>query len=284
MVRYLITSFSKTGCAALSALRAVGEKDIVVGARNVAAAKDNIIGAGASHVVELDLDKVDSIKAALHGVDRALLTSAYSPNMAIWARSFVEAAKLNKVSFIARLSSCHKGDAFKLPMEADQAFKDSGLRYVLIQPTFFMENLIGSKEAAKGGQLHGAAGDGRAPYISVEDIGAASAAVLKNPDLASGELPIVNAKAYTEAEVWAAIGQAAYGKPVQYVSHTPDEFKAILEKRTLPPGVKPERLLVFEEEKRSGRIQPDPTNFERIVGRRQMTIEQWAAKTAAAFK
>jgi len=73
MVKYLITSFSNTGAAALKSLLALGEKDVIVGARNVKESSAKILAAGAKRVVELDLEKPETLVTALKG-DEASVT------------------------------------------------------------------------------------------------------------------------------------------------------------------------------------------------------------------
>jgi uncharacterized protein YbjT (DUF2867 family) len=71
MVRYLITSGnSAVGKSVIKALVALGEKDIVAGARDVEKSRAELNAAGASEVVHLDLYNVDSLKAAFKGTTK----------------------------------------------------------------------------------------------------------------------------------------------------------------------------------------------------------------------
>jgi len=154
-VRYLITSGnSAVGLSVIKALAALGEKNIVAGARDVEKSRAHLQAAGASEVVHLDLYNVDSLKAAFKGVERALLVAGNPTggpdDLALWAKNFAAAAKATpSVKLIARISAggadINGQGVAKLQGLADNELRVSGIPWVTSGPNFFFDELFPSK-------------------------------------------------------------------------------------------------------------------------------------------
>jgi len=290
-VKYLITSGNaKTGRATLEGLKALGEKDIVVGARDPAKSEAELKAAGASHVVELDLDKPDTIAKALVGVERVFIVAATNSAEQNIARtkSVTELATKpgSTVKVLSRLSGASQDEnsPFPLPKShgvAARILKESGLVWFSVGPNFFFENWLQQANAVKSGTVYGAAGEGKVGYIAVSDIGAAAAAALTNPDKFNGKhIPISGPASVTDTEVTAAIS-AAIGKPVKYVNLTPDQFKKGLLDHHLPPPLA-EMLTSLEGLKASGHVGA-VGDFKGVVGRDPIDVKTWAEQHKNAF-
>jgi len=248
MVRILITSGnSKIGFRALQALAALGEKDVVVGARDVAASEKKLKAAGAKDVVYVDLAKKESLAAAFKGVERAVLVAGSpGPNesLELYAKNFVDAAKAaGTVNFITRVSALGanpQGQGVSVSQgRADALLRVSGLNYVIFEPTFFMSNpLVNSKQSFQSGQHMTGAGQGRTAWVAPEDIGAVVGTVLSNPlkTKINAGLPITGPAAITDDEMIGAIAKAL-GKEVKINHVSLDEQEKVLQGYGLPPFV-----------------------------------------------
>jgi NAD(P)H dehydrogenase (quinone) len=79
--------------------------EVIAAARNPQKAKD--LGVA---VVQLDLDKVETIEPALKGIDRAFLATGYTIDMMRQSKDFLNAAKRQGVKYIVHLGACGDND------------------------------------------------------------------------------------------------------------------------------------------------------------------------------
>ena len=98
-------------------------------------------------IVAGDFEKIETVDAALKGVDKVFLLSVPDPQMAEQTGAFVEAAKRANVKHIVRLSILPSSpdsplDIGKWHGDADQHVIDSGIAYTLLRPAYFMQNQL----------------------------------------------------------------------------------------------------------------------------------------------
>jgi len=292
MVRYLVTfGNGHTGKATITALRALGETDIVAGARDPVASEASLKAAGASQVVEFNFSKPETITSALQGVERVfqahgrledevgstkLLTSAVlQPGSSVKVISRVTA-------LIADPESPHLG--VRTDGLCALALKETGLTWFTVGPTFFMENWLDRRlSAIKAGAVYGAAGEGRTSYIAVSDIGKVAAHALRNPEKYNGRhLGITGPSALTESECLQAIS-AATGLSAKYVSvPAPQLQEALMEKGVPPPMI--DFIVMLEGLKNSGIVAPVSPVVREVTGCDPITFDQWALENAVRFK
>lgn len=161
----------------LSVLRSLGSHDVRALVRDPAKAP-----AGVPYVVG-DLDEPGSLTAAFAGVDVLWLLTRMGPQAPHQSTNAVWAAKRAGVKHIVRMSAI--GAAYDAPTRngrlhalSDAELAASGIDWTIIQPSSFMQNMIG---AVNDGVLYGANGDGRVGLIDARDIAEFSAHVLADP-------------------------------------------------------------------------------------------------------
>jgi len=293
MVRYLITSGNSTvGSQVLRSLAALGEKDIVVGTRDVEKSKKDLLAAGASEVVHIDLYKIETLEKALAGVERALLVAGAPTggvdDTILWAQNFAKAAKASpSVKLVARISggtSDPNGQgAARLQGLSDLELKNTGLDWVTFGPNFFMTNFLRSKDSIKRGEVLGAAGEGRTAYVAIEDIADVTAAVLTHPEKhgTKRHILISGGAAVTDGEFVKAISEAI-NKPVKYTSLAPEAYTAALVGFGVPKGTA-EFLTMLEVIRLKSWAGHVSQEVEKILGRKPMTLQEWAKKHRDQF-
>lgn len=130
-------------------------------------------------VVVGDLDVPSTLDRALDRVDKVYLVT--------WNGSTAETQRKNVVDAALRAGRAHivvggaLGPKSRITDQIDGAnrhLKASGLPWTILQPTFFMQNLMAAKEPIAQGGLYWDLGDGRLPAIDVRDIADAAVAVL----------------------------------------------------------------------------------------------------------
>jgi len=288
MVRYLVTSGnSNVGFEVIRSLAALGEKDIVAGARDVEKSKKELIEAGAREVVHLDLYKTETIEKALAGVDRALLVAG-SPSgggiedIVLWAQNFAKAAKASHVKLVARISGGtadpNGQGAARLQGLADLELRNSGIDWVTFGPNFFFSNFLQAKASIKYGEHIGASGEGRTAYIAVEDIADVTAAVLTHPEKHGTKKHIVltGGAAVTDGEIIKSISDAI-NKPVKFTSVAPEAYTAKLIGYGMSKGLA-DFLTTLEVVRLNSWSAGTTQEVEKILGRKPMTHQEWAKK------
>jgi uncharacterized protein YbjT (DUF2867 family) len=170
-----------------------------------------------------DLSYLRTIETAFEGVDTAWVLTPPGPNAPIQSSNAVWAARLGGVKHVVRMSAigaAHDAPNLNSRLHAlsDSELVGSGLTYTIVQPHFFMQNLMmAAQSIAEQGTIYFALGDAKVPMIDVRDIASTVAAILANPAPHAGKTyTLTGPAAVTMAQVAAAIGEAR-GKPVTYV-------------------------------------------------------------------
>ena len=136
--------------------------------------------AGAEVVVG-NLDDPETIKPIFEGVDKIFLLTSNGPAAAKQGRSVIEAAKQAGSPHIVRLSAwgTEKSRIIKSHQEINEALRSSGLSWTIVQPTFFMQNIMmAAQTIASDGNMYWPIKDGKIAMIDVRDVVDASLAVL----------------------------------------------------------------------------------------------------------
>ncbi|MFC7384239.1 SDR family oxidoreductase [Sphaerisporangium rhizosphaerae] len=171
-----------------------------------------------AEVVVGDLEQPRTLGPAFDGADTVWLLTAMGPQAPHASMNAVWAARQAGVRHIVRMSAVGAGhDAptrnGRLHALSDAELMASGLRWTIIRPHFFMQNLFGS---VNGGTLYGGLGDGRVGMIDVRDIGDFAARVLTEPQSHEGKVYTLTGPAGISLKEAAERLQIIYGTPVDY--------------------------------------------------------------------
>lgn len=137
-------------------------------------------------IVTGDLEKPQTLAAALQGIDQVLLLSSPSPNQVALERNMVAAAKAAGVRHIVKFSAmtADPNSPSRFPRvhgQVEQAIRESGLEWTFLRPTFFMQNLLELAGMVKGGTIFQPAGDSKAGFVDTADIAAVAVEALTEP-------------------------------------------------------------------------------------------------------
>jgi uncharacterized protein YbjT (DUF2867 family) len=216
--RILVTGATgNTGAGLVPALINAGA-DVRVFVRNESKAQPmKQLGA---EVAVGDLDRPETIRSAVEGVDKIYLLTWNGPTQAQQARNVIEAAKKAGNPHLVRHSMWgpEKSRIIKQGLEVEEAVRSSGLPWTLLKPTFYMQNtLMAARTIASDGTIYWDMKDGKLAMIDVRDIVDAAAAVLTGTGHEGKSYILTGPAAVTFDEVAATLSKVL-GKAVKYVS------------------------------------------------------------------
>ena len=104
----------------------------------------------------------------------------------------------------------------------ERAIRESGMRYVMLRPNYYMQNLLGSLGSIVGeGKLYAGVGDAKFALIDARDVGDALAAAVVTDQFDGSALELSGPQSIAQGAVAAAIGKAL-GRNVTYVAVPPE--------------------------------------------------------------
>ena len=171
--------------------------------------------------VQADLAAPASVEGLFSGVRSMFLLTGNHPDMARLQIAAIDAAARAHVEHVAKLSALGASDHSRLPIgrahyEAESALMASGMRWTILRPHVFMQNLLGQARAiAHEGRIVGGSGDGRIPFIDTRDIAAVAAVALTRPGHDGQKYILTGPEALSYSDI-ARILSGVIGRPVEY--------------------------------------------------------------------
>lgn len=236
-----------------------------------------------------DLDDPASIRRALDGVDRVVLSSANHPRQREHETNAIDAAAAVGRPWIVKLSTIGAEVGSPLAFwdchgHVEAHLRRSGLPATVLQSHFYMSNLLDSAATVRAtGKLFAPAGGARLPMIDPRDVAAAAARILTDPNPAAHvgrTYHLTGPEAITFDDVAERLS-AATGRPVGFV-HVPDDAaRESLRAAGMPPWMV-DNLLVLFGILRDGRWETTD-DVRALTGRAPRAFAEFAREHAAAF-
>ncbi|GAA4924358.1 uncharacterized protein YbjT (DUF2867 family) [Stackebrandtia albiflava] len=236
-----------------------------------------------------DLAEPASCRAAFDGADDLWLLTPNDPRAHELSANAVRAAHRAGVGRVVRLSALRAAPdaptrSERLHARADADLIESGLRWTILRPFWFMQNLLGeAHDVAAEGVLRLNMATSRLAMIDARDVAACAAVILRDDsDRHDGRTyTLTGPRAITFDEVAAALS-AVCGRAVRYTPVSDDAR----ERRLRASGV-PEWIIGMLTEYaqahvlgRGDHVSPD---FEAVTGRRARTVTDFARDHAEVF-
>lgn len=289
MSKILVTGATGTIGRQVTLALAEAGADVRAGVRDLDKAR-SLAEAGAE-LVRLDWDDPASIEAAFAGVERLFLLTPFVERAAPIIEAALAAAGRAVVQHVVRLSAAgaDPGSDFALAREHgtnEETIKRSGIAWTILRPNFFMDNLVnfGSAQTVKAqGRIYGASGDGKASFVSSGDVGAAAAAVLRDPAPHAGQTyALTGGEAISTPQIAAHLGDRL-GREIVYVDMTQEQQRqALAEQGT--PGWMVDAFVGLENIKRSGYAAEVSPAVEQLTGRAPETLGAFVERNLSAFR
>ena len=168
-----------------------------------------------------DLTDAASLDAALAGADRLFLLAPTDRAQVEMEVNATLAAKRAGVKHVVKLSVLGADEASPVILarwhrEAEKVLAASGIPFTLLQPTFFMQNFLGSAGTIQAQGAIYAPVHGRTSFVDARDIASVAVAALTEEGHAGKTYGVTGPEAITYGQAAERIS-AAIGKPVAYV-------------------------------------------------------------------
>ncbi len=244
--------------------------------------------AGVTSVIADFADK-ESMRKALGGVENVFLVCSPIPQLVELESNAIEACKESGVRHVVLNSATGAGDCAKsFPSwhrKAEEKLQASGMRYTILRPNGFMQNIVNynAPSIRAQGAFYAAMGDTKTSVIDVRDIAAVASKALTEPEAHSGKTYELNGpEAFSNAEIAAKISRVA-GRPVQFVD-IPEEVQR---KAMLAAGM-PEwqvtALLELQEYYVSGKCAAVTDVLARLLGKAPRSLDQFLEENRESFR
>lgn len=193
-------------------------------------AKGEALRARGIEVVTGDLRDAAVLAQAMRGSDQALLATANAPEQLEIETRFIDAAAAAGVTHVVKLSAigadAHSPAVLKrYHGEAEAHLRRSGLTYTVLQPNFYMDNLLGlAPGIARDSVLALPMGAGRVGAIDVRDVAAALFAALTQPGQEDRTCVLTGPELLSFGDM-AAVISAELGREIRYVDQPVAQFR-----------------------------------------------------------
>jgi len=238
-------------------------------------------------IFEGDLDRPETIAAALEGADGVFLLTPSSEAQPAQERAVLEAVEWAGVEPIVKLSVLGADDASPLQLgrwhrAGERALEESGVEYTILRASSFMQNLYGmSGSIASDGAIYTAAQGGKVGMVDVRDIAAVAAAALTEEGHEGQTYVVTGPEAVSYGEAAAVLSRAT-GKRIEHVSVPREQLAASLQQAGLPEWYA-EDMAALQEGFAAGRGETVTDVVRDVAKREPRTLEAFAQEHGAAI-
>jgi uncharacterized protein YbjT (DUF2867 family) len=236
--------------------------------------------------VIMDYSKPETIRRALHGVEKIFLVGPPTRDLPALETNFIKEVRAVGRPHIVKLSALG-GRESMFPSghrDSEENIEASGLPYTFLRPNGFMQNLVNYNAGTIRTQnaFYGCQGNGAVSLVDIRDIAAVAVIVLAATGHEGECYSLTGAEALTNEEVAEKISRVE-GREITYIDLPPVEFK----KAILSTGIQEwsaDALVDLQRLYREGKASLVTDDVERLTGRKPVTFDQFARDYAFAFQ
>lgn len=239
-------------------------------------------------LVKIDFSRPESLRVAYTGVTRVFQVTPNIENQVEAEKQLIDEAKLTGVKQIVKLSASGADAEPGIQLgrrhrEAEKYLESSGIPYVILRPTSFMQNFITYQGASilQEGKIYLPLGTGKVSYIDANDIAAVATKVLTQPGYDSRILELTGPEAISVTEV-AAILSRVSGREITYVDVPEEAARQAMQNQHMPDWMV-DAMLELNSILKAGYGATVTNTVEQVTGRPARTFKQFAQDNAHCF-
>jgi uncharacterized protein YbjT (DUF2867 family) len=268
--------------------REVVKQALAVGLKIRATFRSPAVAAKAPEGLEgviMDYAKPETIRPALHGVEKIFLVGPAVRELPAFEANFVKEVRAAGRKHIVKLSVLG-GRESMFPSghrDSEENIEASGLPYTFLRPNGFMQNLVNYNAGTIRSQnaFYGCQGRGAVSLVDIRDIAAVAVIVLAATGHEGKSYALTGGESLTNEQVAEKISRVA-GRKINYMDLPPAELKkGILSAGT--PEWSADALIDLQRFYREGRASLVKDDVERLTRHEAITFDQFALDYAFAF-
>jgi uncharacterized protein YbjT (DUF2867 family) len=236
--------------------------------------------------VIMDYAKPETIRPALHGVEKIFLVGPLARDLPELEANFVKEVRAAGRKHIVKLSALGGRESMfpKGHRDSEENIKSSGLPYTFLRPNGFMQNLVNYNAGTISSQnaFYGCQGSGAVSVVDIRDIAAVAVIVLAATGHEGKSYALTGGEALTNEQVVEKISRVA-GRKISYVDLTAAEFKKAILSGAMPEW-SADALIDLQRFYREGRASLVEHDIEQLTGHKPITFDQFALDYAFAFR
>ncbi|HAZ07482.1 MAG TPA: NAD(P)-dependent oxidoreductase [Elusimicrobia bacterium] len=233
-----------------------------------------------------DFNAPHALDKLLAGVEAAFLLTPADPRMGAWQTAFARAAKKAGVKRLVKVSVLGAAPESAMALgrwhgEIEEEIKRLDIPFVMLQPAYFYQNLLGLAPLILRGVLPGPMGTARFAMVDARDVAAAAAEVLTKPDHDGKTYVLTGPAALSYAEAAATLSKAL-GRPVAYSDTPPAAAREHMITGGYPEW-RADALLELAAALRSGKADLDTDAVKTLTGRAPIAFESFVRSYKSSF-
>jgi uncharacterized protein YbjT (DUF2867 family) len=240
-------------------------------------------------LVKADLADESAVVEAMAGVDKVFLNGPVAPEMVAWQARVIAAAARAAVKHVVAISSVGAGADASTQFgrwhgEIDTLLAESGVPYTILQPQFFVQNLLGSASSVQeSDQLVAPMADAAVAMVDVRDVADVAAVVLGADGYGVNEVwTVTGPEALTYAEIARRMSQVV-GREVAYVAVNPEEVQQQAIEAGAPEWFAQDIALLYQE--LSGGLGAEVSaTVSTVAGHSGRSVDYFLADFASEFQ
>ena len=236
--------------------------------------------------VIMDYAKPETIRAALHGVEKIFLVGPPVRDLPALEANFVKEVRAAGRKHIVKLSALG-GRESMFPSghrDSEENIEASRLPYTFLRPNGFMQNLVNYNAGTIRSQnaFYGCQGNGAVSIIDIRDIAAAAVIVLAATGHEGKSYALTGGESLTNEQIAEKISRVV-GRKISYV----DLPAAELKKGIMSTGTSEwsaDALIDLQRLYREGKASQVTDDVERLTRHKPIAFDQFAHDYAFAFQ
>jgi NAD(P)H dehydrogenase (quinone) len=249
-----------------------------------------VLGADAKTAVA-ELTDRPALEKALAGVQSVFVVTGHTPGMVEQQNNVLDAALKAGAQYLVRVGggrAVAKADSESVVGRGhaaiEERLKASGIKWVILRPGLFMQNVLGQAAAIKtdSKMVLPFAKDLPVALIDVRDTGAVGARILIDPAPHTGKTYEFTGK-LTTCGAFAEVFSQVLGRPITYVGITPEQAEQGMKSRGMPDWLVAHLVTIAKVGVAGGFSTENTKLIEDLVGRAPITTKQFVEDFKALF-
>jgi len=284
----VVGATGNTGREVVKELKGLAENPVCV-VRNADKARE-VLGAD-TQIAIAELDDGAGLQKALAGSKRVFIVTGHNPNSAEQQINVIEAAKAVGAEYVVKVSGGRDVTGPNVESlngrahyQIEEHLKTCGLKWCILSPGLFMQNMIGQAANIKSGSKIVQPWPKELPValIDVRDTGALGARVLRDPTKHAGKIYSFSGASTTYGQFAEVIAEVL-GKPIQYEAITLEQAEQGMRSRGMPDWLVTHLIAMARAGGKGAFSKENTQPIRDIVGRAPITTRQFVQDYKGAF-